>query len=122
MPRTILIIDRDAPSVKLARAVLEADGWRVAQSHDGADACVRLAELRPHLIITGLLPAREAAVQQIVELKLAADGIPIVAVTSLNGPETEHRVLAAGCAGFIRKPISVTTFSAQLRAFVKEPS
>jgi DNA-binding response OmpR family regulator len=122
MPRIVLIIDPDAPSVKLARAVLEADGWRVAQASDCDHARTELAKLHPHLIVTALAPANGAALELVRDLKAAARDIPIVAVTTLSGPETEYRVLAAGCAGFIYKPISVSTFSAQLRAFLGDRS
>lgn len=118
MFQTVLLIDRDEPSVRLARAVLEGDGWRVLHSPDLAHARAVLSHIRPDLIVTALVATDLEAIGHARELAALASGVPVVAVTALNGPETEHRVRQAGCAGFLRKPISIDTFSSQLRSHV----
>jgi CheY-like chemotaxis protein len=45
----------------------------------------------------------------------ATASIPIVALTALAAPE---QVAAAGCAGFITKPIDTRVFPAQIRGYV----
>jgi DNA-binding response OmpR family regulator len=113
-----LIIDSDEPSVKLARTVLEADGWRVTDAPGGELSHALLAASRPDLIIWALGPPIEIGLKAVRETCALVRGVPIVAVTALNGPESEHRMLRAGCAGYISKPIDVSTFSSQLRAYL----
>jgi CheY-like chemotaxis protein len=120
--RSVLIIDNDEPSVKLARTVLEPDDWRIIHAPDGEHAYAVLKSVRPSLIVTALSVPIRAAFELVRELRTQARDIPIIAVTALNGPETELAALHAGCSGYIRKPIDISTFSAQLSAYVgKQP-
>jgi len=112
---SVLIADDDDPSVKLARVVLEADDWVVSHMLDLDDALAVIAEARPHLIVTALTPWPHV-LSRIPQL--AATGIPIVAVTALHDSDVERAALHAGCMALINKPIDVTTFSAQLLAYL----
>jgi two-component system cell cycle response regulator DivK len=116
--RSVLIIDNDEPSVKLARTVLEAEGWRIMHASRGEHASAVLKSVRPSLIVTALSVPVHAAFELVRELRTQARNIPIIAVTALNGPETELAALRAGCSGYIRKPIDISTFSAQLSAYL----
>jgi len=51
-----------------------------------------------------------------LDQKLAA--IPIIAVTSYAMPGDRERCLAAGCNGYIEKPIDPGTFAAEVERFV----
>jgi DNA-binding response OmpR family regulator len=119
---SLLIIDNDEPSVKLARTVLEADGWRIMHAPDGEHAYAVLNSVRPSLIVTALSVPIRNALELVRELRTQARNVPIIAVTALNGPDTELAALQAGCSGYIRKPIDISTFSAQLSAYLgKQP-
>lgn len=113
---SVLLIDADAPSLKLERIVLEEADWRVIAVPSAAAALDVLTRTRPHLIVTDL-PVQEPF-EYITDLRVAALDTPIVVVTAIGGPATEFRTLSAGCVGFIRKPIDVTTFASQLAAFL----
>jgi DNA-binding response OmpR family regulator len=115
---SVLLIDSDEPSRKLARLVLEEAKWRVVPVGNVKAARAVLAETRPDLIVTEIAPVDGFA--QVTELRIAALDIPIVAVTTLAGPKAELRAFTAGCSGFIHKPIDVMTFAGQLRAFVED--
>lgn len=114
--RSVLLVDDDEPSVKLARVVLEDAGWRVYAAPNLERAERLLASAVPALVVTELL--RPDPFGHLSKLRLAALDIPIVAVTARSGPGTEFRTLMAGCVGFIRKPIDITKFSNQLLAFL----
>lgn len=117
VPPSVLLVDSDAPSVKLARHVLESAGWvvRAAPSFEGAREI--LAQFLPHVVVTELAPPTQPY-EIVTNLRLAVLDVPSVAVTSMNGPDTEFRALTAGCSGFIRKPIDIGTFSSQLLAYL----
>jgi two-component system, cell cycle response regulator DivK len=110
---SVLLIDDDERSLKLARVVLEEAGWVVMSAPTFEEA---ILEKSPQLIVIEL--AKPAPFALVTNIRLAVLDTPIVAVTSLDGPQTEFRALTAGCSGFIRKPIDVTTFATQLLAFI----
>jgi two-component system cell cycle response regulator DivK len=49
-------------------------------------------------------------------------GIPVVALTALAMRDDEARLLAAGFAGYITKPIGVREFPEQVRRFCEGPA
>ena len=48
----------------------------------------------------------------------ALDGVPIVGVTSYAMFGDRERILAAGCNGYIEKPIDPETFADELAPFL----
>lgn len=44
--------------------------------------------------------------------------IPVVALTAYDSPELREAAVAAGCAGFIAKPIDVKTFPSEIAGFI----
>jgi CheY-like chemotaxis protein len=50
-----LVVDDDPDSRRLARQVLEADGWSVTEAQDGREGPERVAAARPDLVILDLM-------------------------------------------------------------------
>jgi two-component system cell cycle response regulator DivK len=114
---SVLLIDSDEPSRKLARLVLEDAKWRVVAVPSMDDATAALSRSTPDLIVTDLVQLSDCA--NVTELRLSALDTPIVAVTSLDRARAEPRAIAAGCVGYIQKPIDIATFESQVRAFAR---
>jgi DNA-binding NarL/FixJ family response regulator len=115
MALRVMIIDADHLSVKLSRVLLELEGWEVIHAASNDHARALIVSERPDLIVTALgLP--EEALDLMRELKRLHREVRIVVVTSLDG--WEARAVAAGCSGFIQKPICVDTFSRQLHRYL----
>jgi CheY-like chemotaxis protein len=47
--------------------------------------------------------------------------IPIIALTSYAIPGDERKALAAGCNGYITKPIDVSTFISEIKKYLQTP-
>lgn len=58
------------------------------------------------------------AVARALRRKPDLDGVPIVAVTSYAMVGDRESALAAGCNGYIEKPIDPATFVAQVARFL----
>jgi CheY-like chemotaxis protein len=104
---TILIVDDNAVNLKLARVLLTALGYCTLTAVDADDALARLRERRPELILMDLqLPGTDgfALTRQ---LKDSPDtrAIPIVALTAYAMKGDDERARAAGCDGYVTKPI-----------------
>jgi putative two-component system response regulator len=113
---TILQVEDNAENRVLVRRILEAVGHRVVEAHDGFEA-VRLArEARPDLVIMDLhLPGMDgyAATARIKETPGLAE-VPVVALTANVLAGDRERCLAAGCDGYIKKPIDVFNFADEI--------
>ena len=86
----------------------------------GAEAMGQLRAVAPRLIVTELeLPDIDGLeLLRIVRATPATERIPVAIFTAVNGSETEHRVRTAGAIAYIKKPIDVAQFAAQLEPLV----
>jgi len=103
----ILIVDDNPANLKLARVVLTRAGYEVRTAADAAEALAALETFRPRLILMDLqMPGMDG-----LELtrRLKADpsraGIIIVALTAYAMRGDEDKARAAGCDGYLAKPI-----------------
>jgi CheY-like chemotaxis protein len=108
----VLIVEDNDKNRKLARDVLQAKGYRTADT-DNAEDGIRLArERRPALILMDLhLPG----IDGIEALKrLRGDpqtrAIPVIAVTASAMTEDKQKIVGAGFDGLQTKPIHVNDF------------
>jgi two-component system, cell cycle response regulator DivK len=88
----------------------------VCQARSG-DEGVRLAvECEPDLILLDIqLPVMDGySVARELRKKPALVKTPIIAVTSFAMPGDREQALAAGCTGYIEKPIDPDTFMTQV--------
>jgi len=116
----ILIVDDDPSSLMLATAALEADGFEVAGSESAEVARNAIAKRKPALILMDIgLPGMDG-LDFTKELKSSprTASIPIVALTANNMPLYERAARAAGCEGFIAKPVSPAALTAEVRTFL----
>jgi len=107
----ILIVDDNAQNLKLARVILEMEGYEVKTAVDAEDALRLLKSFRPQLILMDIqLPGMDG-----LELtrQLKADpgfeNLIIVALTAYAMKGDEEKALAAGCDGYVTKPIDGAT-------------
>jgi CheY-like chemotaxis protein/nitrogen-specific signal transduction histidine kinase len=117
----ILVVE-DSPDIRaLMRMLLEAEGYDVAVAGDGQSGVAAARKERPDLILMDLslpvLSGWEAAREIKADPEIAA--IPILAVTAHAMHGDRERALAAGCDGFIPKPIDEETFGRQVAAHLR---
>jgi CheY-like chemotaxis protein len=116
----ILIIEDNEQNLYLATFILEKHGHAVTAARDGAQGIRMAEETRPALILLDIqLPVMDGYVVA-AELRRnpALARTPIVAVTSYAMAGDRERVLAAGCNGYIEKPINPDTFLAEVLAYL----
>ena len=118
--RRALVVDDNELNVELATFLLEADGWSVATAADGPEALAQVANAPPDLILMDIqLPGMDGlALTRRLKSDPATRAIPIIAFTAYAMKGDEHRMRAAGCDGYISKPIDVATFGAHVRDVV----
>jgi two-component system cell cycle response regulator DivK len=108
----ILIIEDNAANMKLAVFLLQQAGHEVIQATD-AEQGMRLArEQQPQLILMDIqLPGMDglAATRQL-KADAATCHIRIVALTAFAMAGDGERIRAAGCDGYIAKPLRYQEF------------
>ena len=119
-PPQILIVEDNPINMKLAADVLEAEGMRVERAADAESATVLLESLEPDLILTDIaLPGMDGLtfVRQ-CKAHPRLRHIPILALTAFAMKGDDVKALAAGCAGYITKPIQTRHLGEQVRKYL----
>jgi len=116
MKRSILLIEDNEQNRYLLTFLLEQSGYEVRAVADGASGIAAARTLPPTLILLDIqLPTMDGyAVARALRQSEGLREIPIVAVTSYAMPGDREKALAAGCAGYIEKPINPETFIAEM--------
>jgi len=120
MKQSILLIEDNEQNSYLTTFLLEKHGFDVVSVPDGS-AGIDLAEkLLPNLILLDIqLPMMDGyAVATALRKIKALTHVPIVAVTSYAMVGDREKCLAAGCNGYIEKPINPETFVAEISVFL----
>ena len=110
--KKILLVEDNPVNRRLAQFLLRSQGYEVREATTAQEAFDALKKERPDLIVMDIqLPGMDGleVTRKIKEQQATAD-IPVVAVTSYAMKGDREKALAAGCAGYITKPIDKDTF------------
>jgi two-component system cell cycle response regulator DivK len=115
---TVLYIEDDPPSRVLVRRVLEAEGYQVVEAETAQLGLELAFTERPDLILVDINMPETDGLEVTVRLRAAPDmvSVPIIAVTANVMKGVREETLAAGCSGYIEKPIDVDLLSALVRS------
>ena len=114
----ILLIEDNAVNRDLIQFLLESQGYQVREAATAEEAFEILKTERPDLIVMDIqLPGMDGleATKKLKE-NPATREIPVVAVTPYAMKGDRESAAAAGCVGYITKPIDKTTFLQQVAA------
>ena len=119
MQPTVLLIEDNEQNRYLATFLLEQRGYRVVAAMDGASGIEAATRVAPDIILLDIqLPAMDGyAVARALRAMDALRDTPIVAVTSYAMVGDREKCLAAGCNGYIEKPIDPEHFVAQIESY-----
>jgi CheY-like chemotaxis protein len=120
-PSLILVVDDNAAGLLLVCSVLELDGFRVDSAGSADEVLERLRGRSPDLILMDVqLPGQDGlSLTRQLKADPATASIPIVALTAHAMAGDKELALAAGCSGYISKPIDTRTFGDQVRGFLQ---
>src|SRR5215471_6418018 len=105
--KLILVVDDDRELVDAVRAVLERQGFKVIQAHDGHQGKQAIYNQRPDLVILDMMMPRMGGYPVLEHFKDKSDAPPIIMVTANEG--SRHKVYAEylGVIDYIRKPFAM---------------
>ncbi len=117
----VLVVDDNAMNLKLARLLVAQEGYDVTTVSDAHSALDEIGRDQPDLILLDIQMPDMDGLELTRRLKRdpqTAD-IPVVAVTASVMQRDEDGARAAGCVGFLRKPLDTRTFGAELRTHIR---
>ena len=119
MPKKVLIVEDNELNMKLFADLLEAHGYETRQTREGLKAINIARDFEPDLILMDIQLPEVSGLEVTKWLKddNALSDIPVVAVTAFAMKGDEKRIRDGGCAAYIAKPITVSSFLETVRKF-----
>jgi two-component system, cell cycle response regulator DivK len=119
-PPRILVVDDNEAGQLLVCSVLQLQEFLVDSAGSAVEVLERLKAHRPDLILMDVqLPGQDGlSLTRQLKADPATAAIPIVALTAHAMPGDREQALAAGCVGYISKPIDTRTLGDQVREFL----
>lgn len=116
----ILYIEDNDQNFYLVNYILAAKGYAVERAHDGREGIDLATKGRPDLILLDIqLPIMDGYTTACELRKIpGVNSTPIIALTSYAMAGDREKALAAGCNGYIEKPINPKTFTEQIEQYI----
>jgi len=110
--KKILLVEDNPVNRRLAEFLLRSQGYQVRAATNAQEAFDTIKAERPDLILMDVqLPGMDGLeATRKLKAEPATRDIPVVAVTSYAMKGDREKALAAGCSGYITKPIDKDTF------------
>jgi two-component system cell cycle response regulator DivK len=115
---TILVVEDNIANMTLAVFLLNSVGHTVLSASDAEAGLTLAKEEQPDLILMDIqLPGMDGLqATALLKADQTTRAIPVVALTALAMKGDEERIRAAGCDGYIAKPMRYQEFLATIAA------
>jgi two-component system cell cycle response regulator DivK len=116
----VLVVDDNQMNLELVEFILNADACTVASAGQAHQAMALIGSFQPDLILMDIQMPGMDGLELTRRLKADPDTrhIVIIAFTAYAMKGDEAKMLAAGCDGYLSKPIDVATFASRVRSFI----
>jgi two-component system cell cycle response regulator DivK len=121
MTKSIRVVDDCLPNLKLTRFLLMEDGFEVRSAENAEQALQALERSVPDMILMDIQMPGMDGLALTRHLRRDWDSslrnVPIVALTASAIKGDDQTARAAGCDGYITKPIDTRTFVSMVREY-----
>jgi two-component system cell cycle response regulator DivK len=117
MPRIWVVEDNDQ-NFELVEFLLAEGGHEVVRARDGGEMALLYGGARPDLVLLDMSLPAGSGLGVLSDLRSRPDlaRVPVVALTAHAMRGDRERFLAAGCDGYLAKPLETATFLAEIEA------
>jgi two-component system cell cycle response regulator DivK len=114
----VLIVEDNPANMSLATFLLQSVGHTVLSATDAEAGLTLARDEQPNLILMDIqLPGMDGLeATGLLKRDDATRAIPVIALTALAMKGDEERLRAAGCDGYIAKPMGIQDFLAKIAA------
>ena len=123
MPKpTLLIVDDNAQNLYLARFLLERSGYEICEAHNGQEAVAvtQTQTQRPALVLMDIQMPGMDGLEATRQIKAGMAAPLVVALTAKVMAGDREAILAAGCDGYIQKPIDPDSFVSEVETYLQD--
>jgi two-component system, cell cycle response regulator DivK len=119
----VLLVDDNLQNLRLAGFLLRSAGWVVEAAESAEQALDLLASMQFSLALVDIqLPGMDGLeLTRRIRSSPAWAALPVVALTAYAMRGDEERMRAAGCDGYIAKPIDTRTFANRVSSYLRKP-
>jgi two-component system, cell cycle response regulator DivK len=119
--KKVLVIEDNAKNRYLLSFLLEGAGYEVIEAITGEEGVEKAARDLPDIILMDIQLPGIDGYEATRRIRESATGkkIPIIAITSYVMRGDRELVLAAGCTGYIEKPINPDTILDEIRHYLR---
>jgi two-component system cell cycle response regulator DivK len=119
--RKILVVEDNQDNREMVVKVLKFNGYEVIEAVDGEEGIEKAKTEAPALILLDIYLPKMDGYE--VAKRLKADkglkDIPVIALTAHAMKGNREQALAAGCDGYISKPIDIRELPKQIEQFLR---
>src|SRR5215211_4669918 len=105
--KVILVVDDDRELVDAMRTVLERQGYKVIQAHDGHQGKQAIYNQQPDLVILDMMMPRMGGYPVLEHFRGKTDAPPIIMITANEGSRHKAYAEYLGVVDYIRKPFAM---------------
>ncbi len=115
-----MIVDDNALNIALAEAVVQDEDFEIDTACDGHEAMRKATAFQPDLILMDIqMPGMDGFdATRAIKADPVTRHIRIAAFSASTVWEDVAKMRAAGCDGYLSKPIDVEKFASQVRALL----
>jgi len=118
--KKILVVDDNQDSRELVMKILGKKNYHLLEAYDGEDALNKIITEKPDLVLMDISMPKIDGYEVTRRLKTMEDykDITVIALTAHAMKGDREKALAAGCKGYITKPINIREFSEQIKQYL----
>ena len=118
--KKILLVEDNETNMYIFNRILRKGGHEVIPATSGEEGVKMAIKEKPDLILMDIQLTDMDGLEATKKIKESKEGkdIPIVALTSYAMVGDREKALAAGCTGYIEKPINPDTFLSEIEKYL----
>ncbi len=118
----VLVVDDTSANRRLIELYLGRIGCRVEQAENGAEAITMIGRSVFDIVLMDMQMPVMDGYTATRQLREAGCTLPIIALTAATMREEEEKAFAAGCSGFLAKPVKFDLVADMIRLHVVAPT
>jgi two-component system KDP operon response regulator KdpE len=115
---SVLVVDDEPAIRRLLRTTLAAQGWRVVEAANGAEALDAVAGAAPDVVLLDLgLPDLDG--MEVLRRLRTGSAVPVVVLTAREDEQAKVAALDGGADDYVTKPFGTAELVARLRTALR---
>ncbi|RMF04092.1 MAG: response regulator [Chloroflexi bacterium] len=118
----ILYVEDNFENKLFVRRVIESMGHEMMEAETGPDSLLLAAERKPDLILMDVNIPGMDGLETTIKFKQDPElsHIPVIALTANAMKGDKERCLAAGCNGYMQKPVGVSDLRREINFYARQ--